>query len=126
MKHTLTTLTTLALHQTARVFQHVAELIKPEGVCIPNDAPVTFTASPWFYSENNALVIEDKDNPVHAFPNHVTTLMGVTVATTLDNSNVGGDYPMVYVLLNDMRDPLVLLGRDEEGDILEEDMREVV
>jgi len=119
------TLAALALHQTARLLERLAQGIKPAGIYVPEDAPVTLVTSPWFYRPN-VLVIEDQEDPVFAYPYHVVTLLGVTVATTLDNSGHGSDDSRVYVLLNSQRDPWALYGRDEEGYLLDEDLREVV
>lgn len=125
LPRTLTVLAALALHQTARALRHIAVVTKPTDVYVPEDAPVTFVTSPWFYRPNH-LVIEDQEKPVHAFPDHVITLLGVTVVTTTDNSGHGSDDSRVYVLLNARNDPWALFGRDEEGYFLDEDLREVV
>ena len=123
---TLRALAAVALHQTARTLHDVVRALRPTGVCIPADADVTVSTSPWFYTKSHNLVIEDQEEPVHAFPNHVVTLLGVTVVTTTDNSGHGSDDSRVYVLLNSRNDPWALFGRDEEGYFLDQDLREVV
>jgi hypothetical protein len=127
LARTLTTLGALALHHVARTLMRVAKGIKPTDVYIPEDAPVSFTTSPWDTTQHNTLVIEDRVTPISVYETNVHTLpLGVTVAITFDNTNNGSEESHVYVLLNDMRDPMALYGRDEEGYFFEEDMREVV
>jgi len=126
--NTLKALAAVVLHQTARTLHNVVRAIRPAGVCIPQDAKVTFTTSPWFYTKSHNLVIEDQDEPVFVYPSQVCHLPGgFTVATTLDNGNDGSDHAMVYVLLNTRGpDPWALYGRDEDGYFLDGDLREVV
>lgn len=123
---TLRALAAVALHQTARTLHDVVRALRPTGVCIPADADVTVSTSPWFYTKSHNLVIEDQDEPVVVYPSQIATLLGVTVATTLDNGNDASDHSMVYVLLNTQNDPWALYGRDEDGYFLDGDLREVV
>lgn len=125
LARTLRALAALTLHQTGRTLRLIAQATRPEGMYVPEDAPVTLVTSPWFYRPNH-LVIEDQEDPIHAFPNHVYSLLGVTVVTTTDNSGHASDHSMVYVLLNTQCDPWALFGRDEDGYFLDGDLREVV
>ena len=52
---TLRALAAVALHQTARTLHDVVRALRPTGVCIPADADVTVTTSPWFYTKSHNL-----------------------------------------------------------------------